>query len=274
MEYSIKELAALAGVTSRTLRHYDTLGLLRPSRVATNGYRHYDDNCVLRLQRILLLRRTGMSLEVIGRALADNANYLNELRHHEAVLLAQRRALDSMLTTVQQTKTALQEGRTMNAKDALGSFNEQYKDEVIERWGARAYQESTDWFTALQPAERQDFAKQVERLNQDWINLWEAGTEPTDDAAQKLAKRHVEWLCSIPGTPAFGVTARASTASNSPSDATPTGAATDIDGRARLVAYVEGLATMYPADPRFAINYGGERGAEFVRDSLLAFVRS
>lgn len=56
MDLSIQELATVTGTTSRTLRHYDAIGLLPPTRIAGNSYRRYDQAAVLRLQRILLLR--------------------------------------------------------------------------------------------------------------------------------------------------------------------------------------------------------------------------
>ena len=58
-DWSIQDIARIAGTTSRTLRHYDELGLLVPSRIGTNGYRHYDRDSLVRLQRILLLRDLG-----------------------------------------------------------------------------------------------------------------------------------------------------------------------------------------------------------------------
>lgn len=71
-DWSIQEIARLAGTTSRTLRHYDDIGLLPPSRIAHNGYRHYDGQALVRLQRILLLRELGLGLpqiaEVLGAA--------------------------------------------------------------------------------------------------------------------------------------------------------------------------------------------------------------
>lgn len=83
----------------------------------------------------------------------------------------------------------------------------------------------------------------VEELNQDWTNAAEAGAGPGSERCQDLARRHVEWLRAVPGTPA--------------SD--PSG---NLDG------YVRGLADMYVSDPRFAANYGGVEGAQLVRDSL------
>ena len=61
--FTVKQLSETAGVTSRTLRYYDEIGLLKPSRVGDNGYRYYDDEALLRLQQILLYRELGMPLE-------------------------------------------------------------------------------------------------------------------------------------------------------------------------------------------------------------------
>ncbi|RXZ45179.1 TipAS antibiotic-recognition domain-containing protein, partial [Agromyces binzhouensis] len=86
-------------------------------------------------------------------------------------------------------------------------------------------------------------------LGRDWTAAADSGVAPDSVEAQALAKRHVEWLTGIPGTPA----------------GTPGG-----DVR----AYVIGLGEMYVADPRFAANYGGEQGAAFVRDALRVFAEA
>ncbi|MGH9217613.1 MAG: MerR family transcriptional regulator, partial [Acidimicrobiales bacterium] len=66
VEWSIQDLARAAGTTSRTLRHYGEVGLLEPSRVGSNGYRYYDQDSLVRLQRILLLRDLGLGLPAIA----------------------------------------------------------------------------------------------------------------------------------------------------------------------------------------------------------------
>jgi DNA-binding transcriptional MerR regulator len=66
-DWSIQDVARMAGTTSRTLRHYDDIGLLKPSRVGSNGYRHYDAAALLQLQRILLLRGLGLGLPANAR---------------------------------------------------------------------------------------------------------------------------------------------------------------------------------------------------------------
>jgi len=60
--YTVKEFAKLAGVSVRTLHYYDELGLLKPESVSANGYRHYGDASVLKLQQILFYRELDLSL--------------------------------------------------------------------------------------------------------------------------------------------------------------------------------------------------------------------
>ena len=87
MEYSIQELARLSGVTTRTLRWYDQIGLLKPGRVAENGYRRYGPAQVDRLQDILYYRALGVELAQI-RACLDDPDFdrLSALRGHLARL--------------------------------------------------------------------------------------------------------------------------------------------------------------------------------------------
>src|SRR5690606_10221901 len=66
MTHSIQEVARLTGVTSRTLRHYDDIGLVRPSATGAGGIRHYDADALVRLQRVLLLRDLGLGLPAIA----------------------------------------------------------------------------------------------------------------------------------------------------------------------------------------------------------------
>ena len=94
MEASIQEVARLTGTTSRTLRHYDAIGLLEPSRVGDNGYRWYDDRALVRLQRILLLRGLGLGLPDIRRVLEREQDETAALRHHLDWLRSEQRRLE------------------------------------------------------------------------------------------------------------------------------------------------------------------------------------
>lgn len=80
----------MSGVTARTLRHYDEVGLLAPAWVEAGGRRHYGQEQLLRLQQILLLRELGFGLREIGRILAEQVDELEALRAHRHRLLAER----------------------------------------------------------------------------------------------------------------------------------------------------------------------------------------
>ena len=247
-EWSIQEIARAAGTTSRTLRHYDAIGLLAPSRIAANGYRHYDHHALVRLQRILLLRELGLGLPQIADVLAQERSEASALGAHLAVLREERDRIGRQIAAVEQTITALNEGGTLMPHDMFDGFDHtRYKEEVQERWGEDAYATGDRWWRSMSDADRAQWGQRVADLNRDWIAAAESGVDAAGAEAQDLARRHVEWLRSVPGTPASA----------------PEG---------DLAGYVTGLGDMYVADPRFAANYDGEVGAAFVRDALRVFV--
>jgi MerR family transcriptional regulator, thiopeptide resistance regulator len=242
MDWSIQDIARLAGTTSRTLRHYDHIGLLVPSRVGANGYRYYNDAALMRLQRILLLRELGLGLPAIADLLAGNTDDAIALRTHLEWLRAEQQRLGRQITSVTATITALEGGEQIMAEDMFEGFDHTtYKDEVEQKWGTAAYATSDAWWRSKSAAGKAEWKQRQEQLAADWIAAAERGIDPTGDEAQALAKRHVEWLTAIPGTPG------------------------------RVKEYVTGLGEMYVADERFAANYGGLDGATFVRDALAEY---
>ncbi|MBO0900758.1 MerR family transcriptional regulator [Cellulomonas sp. zg-ZUI22] len=244
MEASIQEVARLTGTTSRALRHYDAIGLLAPSRVAGTGYRWYDDAALVRLQRILLLRDLGLGLAEIRRVLDRETDEATALRRHLAWLTAEQDRLARQAASVRRTLTARDEGGDLMVEEMFDGFDHtQHRQEVEERWGADAYAAGDAWWRSRSDDERTAWQERSAALARDWAAAAAAGTDPASDEAQELARRHVQWLRDVPGTPREG------------------------DAPAR--GYVLGLADMYVADPRFARNYGDdERGAAFVRDAL------
>ena len=89
MEYSIQEMSKLAGVTTRALRWYDKIGLLKPSRTSESGYRYYGPAEVDRLQDILYYRALGVELARIRESLDDPSfDRLSALRSHLSTLLS------------------------------------------------------------------------------------------------------------------------------------------------------------------------------------------
>ncbi|QAY62970.1 MerR family transcriptional regulator [Xylanimonas allomyrinae] len=250
MERSIQQIARLAGTTSRTLRHYDDLGLVPPSRIGGNGYRYYDERALARLQRVLLLRELGLGLPQIADVLSREHDAASALTTHLSLLRQEQDRLTRQIAAVERTVTALREGKELMAETMLDGFDHtQYKDEVEHRWGKDAYARSDDWWRGMGDEERQAWKTSAERLGRDWIAAAAGDIAADSPAAQDLARRHVDWLRAIPGTPA----------------SEPGG---DLD------AYVRGLAEMYTVDERFAATYGGARGAAFVRDALLTYLES
>jgi len=82
MDWSIQEIAKMAGTTSRALRHYDDIGLLKPSRTGHNGYRYYDGPALVQLQRILMLRELGLGLPAIAEVLNRETDTVKALSGH------------------------------------------------------------------------------------------------------------------------------------------------------------------------------------------------
>ncbi|WP_327706768.1 MerR family transcriptional regulator [Streptomyces decoyicus] len=111
MAWPTAEVARMSGVTARTLRHYDEIGLLPPARIGSNGHRYYEEAQLLQLQQILVLRALGMGLSEISRILAAQVDELEALRGHHRRLLAERDRLDVLAGTVSRTIAELEQSR-------------------------------------------------------------------------------------------------------------------------------------------------------------------
>jgi DNA-binding transcriptional MerR regulator len=249
LEWSIQDLAKLAGTTSRTLRHYGEIGLLPPSSIGANGYRYYDKAALLRLQRILLLRELGLGLPQIAEVLDRHQSERLALEAHLAWLRQEQERLARQIQSVTSTIDALKGVTQLMAEKMFDGFDHtQYKDEVEERWGKDAYARGDAWWRGMSEEEKLAWKQRTVKLGADWAAAAESGMAPGSTEAQALAARHVDWVTGIPGTPDENVK-----------------------------AYVIGLGEMYVADPRFAANYatnGSNTGAVFVRDALRIYAET
>ncbi|WP_331212714.1 MerR family transcriptional regulator [Plantactinospora sonchi] len=242
MEWSIQELAQSAGTTSRTLRHYDQVGLLEPSRVGRNGYRYYDETGLLRLQRILLLRELGLGLAEIARVLDGQRDGAVALRTHLRLLERERERIGRQITSVRTTLRKLEGGEQIMADEVFEGFDHtRYEAEVTERWGREAYQRSDRWWRSLGEAEKQDFMQRQLDIAADFGRAHAAGAPVDGDEVQAITQRHHEWL-SLSGNPVHR-------------------------------DYFLNLAEMYVADPRFTANYDqhGAGTAVFIRDAMKVY---
>ncbi|MEU1204306.1 MerR family transcriptional regulator [Nocardia sp. NPDC005825] len=252
---TIQQLADSAGITSRTLRHYDDIGLLSPARVGHNGYRYYDADSVARLQRILLLRELGLSLpviaEILDRATDDvDADHAEDtaLLTHLRLLEAERARIDDRIRALRHTLDT-RAGAEGSTQMMLEGFNDPYRDEVISRWGEHAFEAGNQWWHAKSLQQRREWKRDLDDMIATWITTWKSGHTPSSAPAQSQAARHIAWFRAIPGTPV-------------------------ADGdRDRSIAMITAMADMYADDPNYAAAYGNPNCAAFVRDSLKEYVR-
>ena len=137
MEYSIQELSRLSGVTTRALRWYDQIGLLKPGRVAENGYRYYGEAEVDRLQDILYYRALGVELAKIKECLDDPAfDRLTALRSHLSALEAEHERLEKLIRSVKDTIGAEERNEKMRDEQKFEAFKKQAVEQNEKTYGA------------------------------------------------------------------------------------------------------------------------------------------
>ncbi|MFE6308063.1 MerR family transcriptional regulator [Nocardiopsis sp. NPDC057823] len=187
------QVCRMTGVSSRTLRHYHRIGLLRPAAVGAGGVRHYGRAELLRLQRILLMRELGLPLADIAAVLDAGGDPAGALRTHLRDLLAERDRIDTLVTTVRRTLDALEEEGTMGALDPetlfAGFDTAAYTDRARAQWPAQWEQAAraadgrapADW-----EADRAGLAAQLERMAAHLA----AGRPVTDPAVQAEVHDH------------------------------------------------------------------------------------
>ena len=244
MELTTAEVSKVTGVTSRTLRHYDAIGLLEPTRTGAGGIRRYDESALVRLQRILVLRELGMGLDEIGRALDRGGDVRTALARHADALERERDRLSLLVATVRRTVSALEKGAPLMADEMFEGFDHtQYKDEVVERWGQEAYDRSDAWWREKGEAGRRAHLAEHLAIADVYADLSARGVPAEAPETQAVAKRHAAWIQA--GWGDRPVTAEA----------------------------LMGLGDMYVADERFAVNYtrDGRNYAAYVRDALAAY---
>lgn len=194
MSYTVQQLATLAGVTVRTLHHYDAIGLLSPKRNGTNGYRQYGEAELLMLQQIMFFRELEFSLTDIRKILTnpefDIAAALSD--HRKYIMIRQKRMTD-LVRTIDKTLKRIKREKSMDDTELYAGFSkeesEMYAQEAKERWGhTNAYRQSeervkkltkADW--ALMSAETDAMLKEIVR---------HMGKGPTSPQVQAEIAKH------------------------------------------------------------------------------------
>ena len=247
MEWTVQELAERAGISGRTLRHYHQIGLLEPDRVGSNGYRYYGAEAVSRLQRILLLRKTGMPLSDIAGVLDETTTPEAEteaLTEHLDHLSQERESLDRRIKAVEHTISMRRQGREPRMDVMLEGFNDRYEEEVVERWGRDAFNASNQWWHGKSVQQQKDWKARADALLTRWCEIQQEGYEPDSATAQEHAAVHVQWFKEIPGTP------------------------THAGDTAKSVDMIRGLTDQYETNPEFHVAFGTPEAARFAANAL------
>jgi len=202
MEYTVRKLGNLAGVSTRTLRYYDEIGLLKPARTNSAGYRLYGRREVDRLQHILFYRELGVGLDEIKRLLeSPGFDDRSALEKHRDELLAKRRQLDGLISNIELT-LAQREGKAkMSDKQKFEGFKRRlieeneakYGDEIREKYGnerVEAANAKVSGMTKDQHEEAEKLAADVREA----LALALATGDPAGEPAQKAADLHRRWL--------------------------------------------------------------------------------
>jgi DNA-binding transcriptional MerR regulator len=197
-QYQVKEVAQIAGVSERTLHHYDELGLLVPSGRSGAGYRLYADDDLLRLQQILLGRELGLSLEAIRRSLDDpkfdrkQALLLqrSELAKRASDTAAMLRAVDAALALLDRAHD--DSAVSIDMKRVFDGFDPaRYEVEAEQRWGnTDAFKESKKRTQRYTKQDWERLAAEQASIYADAFQALQAGKAPSDTQAMNVAERH------------------------------------------------------------------------------------
>lgn len=198
--HTVKQLAQLAGVTPRTLHHYDEIGLLRPTQVASNGYRYYDEQALLRLQQILFYRELDFDLPQIKKILDDKKfDLVSALQSHHAMLEKEVQRLQTLIKTVDATIMHLTGEVKMSQKKIFEGFSEEkqkeYEKQAMEQWGEESVKQSVKLWNSYSEAERQRIMKEGGAVYQQLIADMPKGPEaPEVQTALQRWHQHLRYF--------------------------------------------------------------------------------
>lgn len=191
--YTVKQLSKLAGVTPRTLHHYDHIGLLKPAEVAENGYRYYGEEDLLRLQQILFFRELGLPLEKV-KAILDQPDFdlVSALQTHRYHLQARQLHTERLLRTVEATILHLIGEVRMSKKKIFEGFSEdkqaEYEKQALDNWGDGA-KESIALWNSYSKEEQERILAQGGQIFKDIADLIPRGAQ-SDEVQAAMARWH------------------------------------------------------------------------------------
>lgn len=252
MEYSIQELSRLSGVTTRTLRWYDQIGLLKPSRVAESGYRYYGRAEVDRLQDILYYRALGVGLAQIKECLDDPSfDRLAALRNHLAALEAEQKRLKQLIQSVKDTIGAEERKEFMSDEQKFEAFKqravahneEAYGAEIRVKYGDKEVDEANAAVMNLTQEQYREWKDLGQEIQERLEAAVEGNMSPESEEGKELCVLHRRWLT--------------------------------ITGNRYDPARHRGIAELYVMDERFTAYYDKQVPgcARFLRDAVVYWAK-
>lgn len=201
---TVKQLAAISGVTVRALHHYDEIGLLKPAWVGDNGYRYYERAQLLRLQQILFHREFGVPLNEIAELLdLDEADQVGVLIRHRERLEAEAKRYAELIKTIDRTIAGIKGQNEMKNADLYKGFSGEKQDEyqawLIERYGERMKADiarSKKAMATMSEAEQKAAMQELHDVEQALAEGLRRGIDPKADAVDRLIARHRAWVAA------------------------------------------------------------------------------
>lgn len=206
MEYSIRELSELVGVSARTLRYYDEIGLLKPSRTSDAGYRFYGEKEVELMQQILFYRERGLELEQIAQIFRNpDFDIRSALEEHLLELEQRKRETERLIQNIRQTIASMEGEYEMSDKERFEAFkknqveeNERlYGEELRKKYGEEAVEASNHKRLGMTEEEYQRYTKLEQEILDRLTQAAQKGAAPDSEEMQAVAALHKEWLLMV-----------------------------------------------------------------------------
>jgi MerR family transcriptional regulator, thiopeptide resistance regulator len=208
MSWTVGELAGLAGVTVRTLHHYDRIGLVRPSERTPAGYRSYDVHDLDRLQQVLVYRELGFPLEEVATLLDDpDADPAAHLRRQHRLLRERLERTQAMVAAVEKEMEARQMGISLTPEERFelfgGGFSDDYQAEAEQRWGdTEAWAQSQRRTSAYTKDDWVAIKDEVTGVERRFAEALRSGVPADSAPAMDLAEEHrqhiTRWFYDCP----------------------------------------------------------------------------
>ncbi len=203
-KYGVKAIAKLSGVSVRTLHYYDTIGLLKPLSRSNVGYRYYGESELLRLQQILFYKELGFSLKAIKQLLDEpDFDLLIALENHKLVLNAQKKRIDTLLTTIDTTIHHLKKETIMkNPQDLYKGLSKEMgttvRKEAMDKWGKTTVEQSEKDLLKLGKAGFESL--KIEQTTVTNALFAARNDSPESEQVQQLIRQHYQIIRQFWGT--------------------------------------------------------------------------